>query len=174
MAPLSNSSCRANAACMARALFSQSLVEPSMSVNRKVRVPVGGLATTLSPPCFPKEDTIAVEPSLDPLFAKPPHPAPGPPERRAAPRRCVHKPVAIGYYVTRQSPPGQRVPSSTRIARNDRPAGVVPTCAKPLEGGSIPPLSGASPRARFHSRAAHRLDNHGSASTVGYPELDYP
>jgi hypothetical protein len=32
---------------MAWALFSQSLVEPSMSVNRKVTVPVGGLAITL-------------------------------------------------------------------------------------------------------------------------------
>src|SRR5918999_707378 len=45
MAHLSNSSWRANAACIAGALFSQSLVEPSMSVNRKVRVPVGGLVT---------------------------------------------------------------------------------------------------------------------------------
>src|SRR5215213_4685374 len=44
---------RANAACMAGASSSQSLVEPSMSVNRKVRVPVGGLATTLMSSLLP-------------------------------------------------------------------------------------------------------------------------
>src|SRR5919112_2532648 len=38
-------------------------------------------------------------------------PAPGQPQRRAAPHRCVRRPVAFGYYVTRQSPPGQRVPA---------------------------------------------------------------
>src|SRR5215211_3054686 len=48
MASLSNSSWRANAACMAGALFSHILVEPSMSVKRKVTVPEGGLATTTS------------------------------------------------------------------------------------------------------------------------------
>ena len=53
MASLSNSSWRANAACMAGASCSQSLVEPSMSVNRKVRVPVGGLATTLMSSLLP-------------------------------------------------------------------------------------------------------------------------
>ena len=48
MARLSISSWRANAACMACGLLSHILVEPSMSVNRKVTVPVGGLvATTL-------------------------------------------------------------------------------------------------------------------------------
>src|SRR5215204_2820198 len=48
MAHLSNSSWRANAACMACGLLSHILVEPSMSVNRKVTVPEGGLATTTS------------------------------------------------------------------------------------------------------------------------------
>src|SRR5215208_5980340 len=47
MTDLSNSSWRTNAACMAGASCSQSLVEPSMSVNRNVTVPVGGLATTV-------------------------------------------------------------------------------------------------------------------------------
>src|SRR5215211_9233019 len=46
MVLLSNSSWRANAACMAGGLSSQSLVEPSMSVNRNVTVPVGGLVAT--------------------------------------------------------------------------------------------------------------------------------
>src|SRR5215213_8377552 len=45
MAPFRILSCRVNATCMAWALCSQSLVEPSISVNRKVTVPVGGLAT---------------------------------------------------------------------------------------------------------------------------------
>src|SRR5829696_8939225 len=53
MAHLSNSSWRAKAACMAVASCSQSLVEPSMSVNRKVTVPVGGLATTLMSSLLP-------------------------------------------------------------------------------------------------------------------------
>src|SRR5918994_6315300 len=48
MADLSNSSWWANAGCMAGAFSSQRLVEPSMSVNRKVTVPVGGLATGTS------------------------------------------------------------------------------------------------------------------------------
>jgi hypothetical protein len=48
MAHLSNSSWWANAACMAEALCSHILVEPSMSVNKKVTVPVGGLAVTTS------------------------------------------------------------------------------------------------------------------------------
>src|SRR5215210_4835320 len=46
-------SCRAKAACMASGSYSQSLEEPSMSVNRKVRVPVGGLATTLKSSLLP-------------------------------------------------------------------------------------------------------------------------
>src|SRR5215208_3506072 len=53
MALLKISSWRVSAACMAGALFSQSLVEPSMSVNRNVRVPVGGLATTPSSSLLP-------------------------------------------------------------------------------------------------------------------------
>src|SRR5215208_544609 len=53
MTDLSNSSWRVNAACMARASCSQSLVEPSMSVNRNVRVPIGGLTTTQSSSLLP-------------------------------------------------------------------------------------------------------------------------
>src|SRR5215213_8747403 len=53
MALLKISSWRVSAACMAGALFSQSLVEPSMSVNRNVRVPIGGLTTTQSSSLLP-------------------------------------------------------------------------------------------------------------------------
>jgi hypothetical protein len=42
VAPLSISPWRVMATCMAGALCSQCLVEPSMSANRKVMVPVGG------------------------------------------------------------------------------------------------------------------------------------
>src|SRR5215211_6381022 len=48
MVRLSITSWRAKAACMACGLLSHILLEPSMSVNRKVTVPVGGLATTTS------------------------------------------------------------------------------------------------------------------------------
>jgi hypothetical protein len=47
MALLKISSWRARAICMSEESRSQSLVEPSMSVKRKVTVPVGGLATSL-------------------------------------------------------------------------------------------------------------------------------
>src|SRR5215204_7073708 len=48
MASLRISSWRVNAACIACGLLSHIAVEPSMSVNRNVTVPVGGLATTTS------------------------------------------------------------------------------------------------------------------------------
>src|SRR5215210_4391780 len=53
MARLSNSSWRANAFCIACGLLSHIPVEPSMSVNRNVTVPVGGLATTLMSSLLP-------------------------------------------------------------------------------------------------------------------------
>src|SRR5215212_5761439 len=55
MAPARISSWRASEACIASGSFSHILVEPSMSVNRKVTVPVGGLATTPSSSLLPLE-----------------------------------------------------------------------------------------------------------------------
>src|SRR5215218_2915610 len=53
MALLKTSSWRARAICIARPCFSQSPVEPSMSVNRKVTVPVGGPGTTVMSSLIP-------------------------------------------------------------------------------------------------------------------------
>src|SRR5829696_3417289 len=73
MAPLSNSSWRASAACIAGASCSQSLVEPSMSVNRNVRVPVGGLAiTSLMSSLLPLKGHYSSGGYLGPLFAQVP------------------------------------------------------------------------------------------------------
>src|ERR671916_1453664 len=60
---------RASASDMASGLLSHILVEPSMSVNRKVTVPVGGLATTSTSSFFPSGDTIAAGRFLDSLIA---------------------------------------------------------------------------------------------------------
>src|SRR5215218_7639737 len=72
MAHLSNSSWRANAACIACGLLSHIPVDPSMSVNRKVTVPVGGLATTTSMYSLLslRRNTIAAEHCLGPLFGE--------------------------------------------------------------------------------------------------------
>ena len=52
MALLSSSSWRARATCMAEESRSQRRVEPSMSVNRKVTVPVGRLLTRFASSSF--------------------------------------------------------------------------------------------------------------------------
>src|SRR5215207_6211082 len=62
---------RASASDMASGLLSHILVEPSMSVNMKVSVPVGRLATTTSMSfSLPLKDTIAAEHRLGPLFIR--------------------------------------------------------------------------------------------------------
>src|SRR5919112_5386157 len=73
MAPLSNSSWRASAACIAFWLLSHMPVEPSMSVNRNVTVPVGGLPTTTSMcSSLPLKGHYSSGGYLGPLFARVP------------------------------------------------------------------------------------------------------
>ena len=66
-ASFSISSWRARALCILFASRSQSLVEPCMSVKRKVTVPVGGLATRSMSSSFPWGDTIAAQNFLHPF-----------------------------------------------------------------------------------------------------------
>src|SRR5918994_3108938 len=73
MVRLSITSWRASAACIACGLLSHILVEPSMSVNRKVRVPVGGLAITiLMSSLLPLRGHYSSGASLGSLFAQVP------------------------------------------------------------------------------------------------------
>ena len=69
------SSWRARALCIACGWPSHILVEPSMSVNRKVTVPAGGPFIGCASP-FPLRETTAAERATGPLFTE-------------MPRRCV-------------------------------------------------------------------------------------